>query len=439
MKQLVRLLENLRVWGFYMMDFLKGRKIKKHLWDIKMILDTKNEEESKKLCETYLKNLLNHAIATTPFYKNINNQSGLEAFPVINKNTINANPDDFKSYPFRKKKTKRVSTSGSTGAPLQVVQDKNKQYRNQADTLFFSELAGFKIGHRLYYIRHWVADFKKSRLISWFQNIKPVEVLHLSNPTNMTAFIEQLKKDPSRKGLLGYAGSGLGAIANHLEDLQAEPMELGIKSIIGMSENLSDQTRQQLAYYFKAPVVSRYSNMENGILAQQKLEGSQEFMINWASYYIEILQLNSDQPVKPHESGRIVVTDLFNRAMPLIRYDTGDLGSIDFTVIPPVLHDILGRQSDVIYNTLGQPVASLIIINMTAFKGIKQLQLIQENKNTYTLKISVSREFKQEKGLLSKFKLCLGQDAQIKIESVTDIPVLSSGKQKITVNNYSKN
>ncbi len=50
------------------------------------------------------------------------------------------------------------------------------------------------------------------------------------------------------------------------------------------------------------------------------------FTINWASFYIEIIDFNEDKPVEQGKLSRIIVTDLYNLATPIIRYDTGDLG-----------------------------------------------------------------------------------------------------------------
>ena len=85
--------------------------------------------------------------------------------------------------------------------------------------------------------------------------------------------------------------------------------------------------KENLEKHFNTKVVSRYSNEEMGILAQQSnIEQNNAFNINWASYYVEILKMDTNEKANLGELGRIVITDLFNFSMPLIRYDTGDLG-----------------------------------------------------------------------------------------------------------------
>jgi phenylacetate-CoA ligase len=262
----------------------------------------------------------------------------------------------------------------------------------------------------------------------------PVEVVGLSDK-KLETLIQHIKQDASRKAWMGYA-SGFESICQYLDTITSKPLEPGFQSIISISEHLSEQTRQRMAYYFKTPVVSRYSNMENGIIAQQPLNITSHYVINRASYHVEILNLEHDNPVKAGQLGRIVVTDLFNYATPLIRYDTGDLGVMNVIDKIEVLKRIEGRASDSIFNTIGALVSSFIIIDACNFKGILQIQLIQQSKVCYTLKLNVSKTFTKLKELMASFKSYLGSDAIINIEYVEEIPVLSSGKRKITVNNF---
>jgi phenylacetate-CoA ligase len=179
--------------------------------------------------------------------------------------------------------------------------------------------------------------------------------------------------------------------------------------------------------------------MENGILAQQTDMIDSSYEINWASFYIEVLDLEQDVHVKSGERGRIVVTDLFNEAMPLIRYDTGDIGIIDNQTTPPSLKCIEGRKSDVIYNTKGDIVSAFIMTNIVHYKGLKQMQLIQNNQKQYTIKYSGNLTKTTKNNILVDYKNYLGQDAILAIIQVKGIPLLDSGKRKVMINNYLKN
>jgi phenylacetate-CoA ligase len=122
--------------------------------------------------------------------------------------------------------------------------------------------------------------------------------------------------------------------------------------------------------------------------------------------------------------------------MPLIRYDTGDLGVMEIVDKMPVLKRIEGRASDIIYNTKGALVSSFMIIDACNFKGIHQIQLIQKSQDVYTIKLNASKVFSQQKELISNFKSYLGTDAKIDIVYVKEIPLLRSGKRKIAINKH---
>ncbi len=436
MKPITRVLESFRAFLFWSFDSSTGSKIRHHLKDVTTILENPNTQNTKILKTHHLQILLRHVVNNTPYYNKGVSETDLNTFPVVNKNILNQEPALFISTLVQNKAFKTVTTSGSSGALLSITQDPNKINRNTADNLYFSKKAGFKIGYKLYYLRHWSTYFKKSKSLQWLQNIRPVEVMDLTEKT-LEPLIKELKQDNSNKGWLGYA-SGFESICKYLDAINSKPLLTNVKSIIAISEHLSEQTRVRIGYYFKAAVVSRYSNMENGILAQQPVNEHEYYQINEASYKMEILEIEQDTPAAYGKIGRIIVTDLFNYANPLIRYDTGDLGIMVLHQGVPVLKRIEGRASDSIYNTQGHLVSSFMIIDACNFKGIHQIQLIQESKNTYTIKLKTSESFSNEIELLSNFNTYLGNDASINIEYVEGLPALASGKQKITVNKYQK-
>src|SRR5690606_3500440 len=106
---------------------------------------------------------------------------------------------------------------------------------------------------------------------------------------------------------------------------------------------LTDYLRYEGEKYFGCKILSRYSNIENGIIAQQTLTEPSDFTINHASYYVEILDMIRDEPVPYGHLGRIIITDYFNDAMPLIRYDTGDLGIMESKIYNGVEKLVLSK------------------------------------------------------------------------------------------------
>ena len=125
--------------------------------------------------------------------------------------------------------------------------------------------------------------------------------------------------------------------------------------------------------------------------------------------------------------------------MPLIRYDTGDMGIMNEVLIEGrktlVLSHIEGRKLDRIYNTKGDLISSYIVYkNMWNYPEIEQYQFVQVSKEEYVFKISMKSKFKRENELINEFKSYVGLDADFKVEYVDEIPLLNSGKRKKVMN-----
>lgn len=170
--------------------------------------------------------------------------------------------------------------------------------------------------------------------------------------------------------------------------------------------------------------------MELGILAQDNGNGG-DYILNYGSYYFECLKIDSDNPADNGEIGRIVVTDLFNLAQPMIRYDTGDLGIMQTLKSgEKILKEIYGRMRDAVYSVNGTIISpAKISVSMWGVSGIKQWQFIQKSKFEYTLKLNadINNDYSE---IINTLKLLLGESAEINIDFVDDIPVLSSNKRR---------
>lgn len=428
------LLEKLRNTFFWTLDARKGSPVKKHLEDITWIVGNYGAQTDAKT-RGNLELLLQHAVATTKFYSKFN-PSDINSFPVIDKNVIRENIDAFISSKFNKEELVPATTSGSTGTPFRVYHDRNKKSRNTADTMYFAGRAGYKLGNKLYYFKIWSNNNSKSKLKQFFENIVPVDVLNLKK--NSADVIKELNTNTLPVSFIGYV-SAFETLCKYLDKSNTLKDSVKVNSIITMSESLDENTREVAKHYFKCPVVSRYSNIENGILAQQTHENPKAFTVNRASYLIEIFDTETDTVLPNGQLGRIVVTDFYNFGMPMVRYDTGDLGILDEINAGGrtelALTHIEGRKLDRIFNTKGEQISSYIIYkNMWQYTEIEQYQFIQAGPKEYIFRISMDGRFGREENLKQEFVSYLGDDADFRVEYVAEIPLLASGKRKKVVN-----
>ena len=421
----------LRAIIFWIKDFINNRVVWNHY---KQVLTTLNGKPNLKNENEALQKLIEYSTSNVNFYKKYKGV-GFECFPIINNQIIKENEIEFLSPLFNKENLFVESTSGSTGTPFVVYQDTNKRKHSSADTIAFSEKAGFKFGSKLYYSRVWNHKNKKSAIQQVIQNIYMIDSDKLTD-SDLQNFINLLENDKSNKSVLIFA-STLTALYKYISKNNIS-VDAKISAFITMSESLPDATKAGIKKVFSCPVVARYSNCECGLIAQQDINNDY-YILNSASFKVEILDIETNLIVKDGELGRIVVTDLYNYSMPLIRYDTGDLGLIEIKNGKRVLSRVDGRRVDCIYSTSGSLLSPYVINNsMWQYQDILQYQFVQNEEKDYTLKLNCVPGFNQEEEVLNVIKEYIGQDAKILIEYVDEIPLLSSGKRKQVINNYKK-
>ncbi len=404
--------------------------VKKQYMDIKKILD--NYDYGSEQMESYLSNIIDHATRTTKFYREFQNKPFYE-FPVINKSIINEKYEDFVSKLYLDKKVHTMSTSGSTGTPFTVMQNFSKRSRVIAELKLFGELCGYRSHEKMVFLRILSEKTQKSKVVEWAENIYRIDSTYLSKKNMREA--NEFIMNKNIEAIISY-GSTFDYLVDFIQDKGYCSNDYKVKTIIAGGEAISINTRKKLKLIFgdKCNIVSRYSNMEMGILGQDSCIGS-GFLLNHGSYFFECLKYDNDKPAENGEVGRIVITDLFNYAFPLIRYDTGDTGIMEYGKNSwSKIKEIYGKQRDVIFNTKGEPVSPVTLsVFMWGVKGIKQWQFIQEGKGDYCLKINgIPHDIER---IIKSLKKVIGLDAQIDIKYVEEIPLLDSNKRRHTVCN----
>ncbi|MEM0541478.1 phenylacetate--CoA ligase family protein [Flavobacterium sp. j3] len=119
-----------------------------------------------------------------------------------------------------------------------------------------------------------------------------------------------------------------------------------LKCCVVTSEMLFEEDKTLMEKQFGVPVVNEYGASELDLIAFQN--NNDEWQINSETLFVEILDENNN--VLPlGKEGRIVITSLYNKAHPFIRYDIGDIGILDekSTFKKPILKKLIGRTNDI--------------------------------------------------------------------------------------------
>lgn len=430
-------MKNIRYYIFWVLDFFRGSPVRKHFIQIQTVYNDNNG--TKDLQEDLLKSILEYAVKHTKYYANYNSES-IKNFPVIDKSHIIANMESMFSYKYKNKKDRLriMHTSGSTGTPFKIYQDPGKVLRNKADLIFYYKIGSYNVGDRYYYMRIWTERNKKSKIALFKENFRMIDTANLDEQA-ANAFIKNLTSDKKGKVLLGITSS-FSALMEYSE--MKKYRDWNIKAIFTQSEELPVKVKKKMQKIFNCTIMARYSNQENGMIGQQPSTGEDYFELNLGSYFIEFLKLDSDEPADEMEEARIVITDLFNKAVPMIRYDTGDVGIFSNIVSKTgkkqkILHSIQGRKTDYLYTNQMKKISPAHISPIIGnYDCIKQFQLIQNDYDKVTLKLVYRESIKKdeiEEQLTKSMKQIFGEETNLKIKNLENIPIEVSGKRKYII------
>jgi phenylacetate-CoA ligase len=413
--------------GFWSLDRIKGRPVWRHYQDI----SSKMRGDG---VEARLEQLLQHATATTDFYASYRGHE-LSGFPVISKETYKSHFDELVSSLYRDQPGHLVHTSGSTGTPFTLRQNRDKRHRVIAETIYFNEQAGYRVGDKLLWLRAWTLENSKSAVQRRIQNVVPVELVGMDD-AGREAVVGTLREG-SFDSIVGYS-TALWSLARYIERIECDPADFGLRAAISGAETLPLPRKRRMEVAFGCPVVDRYSNEENGILAST-MPTDDRFHLNRASYVFEFLRLRSNEPQEPGSPARVVVTDLYNEAMPMIRYATGDLAIVAEPTKGafPSLKSIEGRQSDVIYDTFGRELSASIADYVPYyFPDIAEYQLVQAGAAEYRLRIAPQSTAYRAEDFTAMLRGLLGPEARVTVEFMDTIPKQANAKFRTIVSEY---
>lgn len=429
---------------FWLNDLLQGAPMWKSFKDVMYISENKKVKQGGVKRTFYLKSILDFAKSNTLFYGRVEGNE-LFDFPVINKQIILDHYNDFlvpeHRIPGQRGKLHIQKTSGSTGIPFSIPQDTRCRIRRIATIKVENEKIGFHSFEPMMHLRA-VKHYWSNNMSDLSYN-KKLNIVYADN-SNLTD--EKIAKILT--AINNYKVKVVRGYMTTLDTITRYAVEQDIKlryhpTFISVGELLVESLRLRIVNDLGCHVISQYANEENGVFGQSAIDAPGDVIyLNRANCYIEILKMDSDEPAEKGELGRIVVTDFTNYALPMIRYDIGDvamLGEIkDGELLS--LKSLSGRKTDLIYTTSGKRIDLFNSISPDIFNnlGLLQWQFIQDAKKEYTLRLCLKDESLKtfEKEYKIGLKSLLGNDAKIRIEYVEDIPVLSSGKRKIVIQNY---
>ncbi len=405
-------------------------------------------EELKKIQHHRLLDLIQFVWDKNPFYRerlqsagltlqSINNIDDLLSIPILSKDEIRKNMEKMISEGYDKHTLLQFKTGGSTGKPLELYLTEECSEQRNACARRNDCWTGWQPGEPIgacWGNPHLPITIKE-KIKHWL--LQPTIFLDTMavDDKSVYRFAEEWRKTKPTL-LFGHAHS-IFVLACFVEELGIDC--INPTGILSTSMMLMPHERNKIEKVFGIKVTDRYGCEEVSLIASQ-CEKHMGMHINMEHLVVELLG-KDDKPVLPGESGRIVVTDLMNYAMPFIRYEVGDIGIFEDDICScgrhlPLLKSIVGRTADFLVKKNGVKVAgvSLIENTLTKYPGIQQMQLVQKNMDSLYIRVVPDDDFsvQTKKLLLNYFEEIFG-DISINIEELDEILPESNGKYRFSI------
>lgn len=428
----------------YIGDVILGTEVIKQL-KIQRKYSKLEESELREIQKRKLHFLLEYAVSNCESYRvyeqtrNIDPYQWITSFPVISKKDI-IHSETYISNLFNKNKLIKYESSGSTGTRSIVYLDKKEESIIRAILITWWEWNGYYFGKPMLqtgmsFTRGIVKKLKDILLSTTYMNAFSLSELEIYNT------ISSIKR--KRIHIFGYASS-LYEIA---KVSKKKKLKISVDLVMSQGDKLFPHYENEIKAAFNCPVVEDYGLNEGFMVGQKK--DLPYFYIYTPSVFIEILN-DLNEPVNDGEMGRIVLTKLDGFAMPLIRYDTGDLGILlprekyppNRDLSFPLLERVIGRNTDIIKTPDGK---TLIVHTFTGifefYEEIQQFQVVQNDLNSIIIKFIPSNKYAPNilQIIEADFRNKTGSSIAIQWEQVESIAPSKSGKPQIVINNLIKN
>jgi phenylacetate-CoA ligase len=396
-----------------------------------------------------LRRVTRHAYNHCPYYRQRFDEAGIRPedirtladiakLPLLAKDDVRKNLHfDMFADNHDKSDMLRISTSGSTGQPFVCYADRRQLELRAATTMRAAEWTGWRFGDRQARLWHQTIGMSKLQVVR--EKIDALFMRRIFVPAfeirenNIRGFIAKIR-DHRPVLVDGYAES-FNFLAHYAKENDIPGFRP--KAIMSSAQILPDQVRKIIEDRFATKVFDKYGAREfSGIAYEDTSHDGHIVMAE--SYIVEILK--DGRPALPGETGEVIVTDLTNMHVPLIRYRLGDLA----TAIDDSMPSASGCQFPRIGRIQGRSQAIIICPNGAWIPGslfghyfkdhdnvVAQYQVVQEERGSMILKIVPGPQYSEHtlEAVVSGLRPYVGEAMNIILEKVDNIPLVKTGKR----------
>ena len=384
------------------------------------------------------RNLVEYAYLNVPFYRDLYDAAGfhpkdlktekdLLGMPVTKKGMFQeAGLGALLARGYSAEELVSKRTSGSSGFPLYVYfTPQDHVYRT---LLHLRGLFANGLGFRDHIVqisdKRNIPDFRYS-----FQKLGflPKDFVYCADrPDQLLGALVELKPDV----VYGYTSS-LVLIAQEVKRRGYCPIKP--KLIFTTGELVYPEYRQNIKEAFGVAPRDIYGIIEMGDVAWECPEAN-GYHVNIDSFLVEVIV--GDRCAQLGESGRLIATNLHSQAMPIIRYEVGDMltaphdGLCSCGCNFPRIDIVQGREDDWLYTADGRRISPMDI-TVARVKGVKQYRIVQKQYNHVIVEIVPGQGYNEDtlNGVKQHVSESMGEGVHVEVKETDRIP-LQAGKLK---------
>ncbi len=359
--------------------------------------------------------------------------------PLLVKDDIRKNKEALCARDFPKEKLISKKTSGSTGVSLELFMDVDCSEWRRAAAIFRNGWTGWRLGEKTAAV--WGNPPPAKNWRSFLRNALLERCIYLDTlgmtEKDMWNFLMCLEGyQPTL--MMGHAYS-LYYFARFVEE-ESPAASIALKGIISTAMMLYPWQREVIERVFGCKIFERYGCEEVSLIASE-CEAHWGMHVNTDSLIVEFLKDDGQQAAAGEEAS-VVVTDLMNYGMPVIRYKIGDKAIFTDQACPcgrqsPLITKVTGRDADFIVTPEGKIISGISLTENFSLKvpGVEQMQIEQFERDRLKIKIVRDENF-NENSLRTLRELCLktfGGAMQCEVEYVDRIPQEKNGKYRFVI------
>lgn len=399
-----------------------------------------------------LRDLLAHCWHAVPYYRRLMEEAGatgpnglsLDLLPTLTKEDLREHADALRSTDLDRRKWYVNYSGGSTGEPVQVVQDRDYAVRSEGRKVVCFELAGYKQGASM--VRLWGSQRDilsggiglRAAAGGFLRNTRTMNAFRMT-PELMRTYLKALDRRPPQ-ALYGYA-QAVFEVARYAQEHDMHVAPPG--AVISTSGTLYPHLRQTIEDVFGCEVFDQYGSREVSCIAQE-CDHHEGLHLNMETVLVEVLDPDG-APCPPGVEGDIAVTSLANYAMPLVRYRIGDRGIMAEHPCScgrglALLEQVTGRGVDSLRRADGTVIPGEYFIHFVGVvynrQWVGKFQVVQTEYERVVLKVVPKGEGptpEEREELRHVVGMVMGEDCRVDIDLVDDIPPSDSGKYLYTV------